>query len=43
VFSICEESSQYVRRAADEEFSEQYEAQTVKHPTAAMVWSIMSA
>lgn len=43
VFSICEESSQYVRRAAYEEFSEQCVAQTVKHPTSAMVWSIMSA
>ena len=43
VFSICEDSSQSVRRAANEEFSEQCVAQTVKHPTSAMVWSIMSA
>jgi serine/threonine protein phosphatase PrpC len=43
VFSIREESSQYVRRAADEEFSEQCVAKTVKHPTSAMGWSIMPA
>jgi len=43
VFSIREENSQYVRRAAYEEFSEQCVAQTVKHPTSAMVCSIMSA
>ena len=43
VFSICEDSSQYVRRVANEEFSKQCVAQTVKHPTSAMVWSIMSA
>jgi hypothetical protein len=42
VFSICEESSQYVRRVADE-FLELCVAQTVKHPTSAMVWSIMPA
>jgi hypothetical protein len=43
VFSIFEESSQHVRRAADGEFLEQCVAQTVKHLTSAMVWSIMSA
>lgn len=42
MFAISEESSQYVRRSADEEFSPQCVAQTVKHPTQVMVWSVMS-
>ena len=43
MFAISEESSQYIRRSADEEFSPQCVAQTVKHPTQVMVWSVMSA
>ena len=43
MFAISEESSQYVRRSADEEFSPQCIAQTVKYPTQVKVWSVMSA
>lgn len=43
MFSICDESSQYVRRSQNEEFSESCVAQTVKHPTSVMVWSVISA
>lgn len=43
MFAISEESSQYVRRTSAEEFSTQCIAQTVKHPTQVMVWSVMSA
>ena len=42
MFTISEESSQYVRRSSNEEFSPGCVAQTVKHPTQVMVWSIMS-
>lgn len=43
MFAISEECSQYVRRNASEVFSPQCVAQTVKHPTQVMVWSVMCA
>lgn len=41
--TICEESSQNVRISEHEEFSEAFIAETEKHPTSDMVWSIISA
>ena len=43
MFAILEETSQYVRRSADEEFLPQCVAQTVKHPTNVKVWSVIPA
>lgn len=42
IFSVAEESSQYVRRTPDEAFSLNCINQKVKHPTSVMVWSCMS-
>ena len=42
MFTISEERSQYVKRSTSEEFSPNCTAQTVKHPTKVMVWTVMS-
>lgn len=41
-FSISEECSRYVRRRRGEEYKLECIQQTVKHPTAVMVWGVMS-
>lgn len=42
IFTVMEESSQYVRRRQNEEFKADCIQQTVKHPTSVMVWAVMS-
>lgn len=42
IFSVEEETSQYVRRKEGEAFHPDCVKQTVKHPTSVMVWSVFS-
>ncbi|GFY29695.1 uncharacterized protein TNCV_1812751 [Trichonephila clavipes] len=42
IFKILQNKAQFVRRRCGEKFHSDYVAQTVKHPTKIMIWSVIS-